>query len=100
MPSQARKVLPAHEPRFGPVAHLAQFVSDQMRVHGLHSVIGMLKRSRMVENLLFKPAQNTVFVPDTEQRAALAAMFRTEVLRFEQALGRPLPTEWRDIYQI
>lgn len=91
----AGKKLPAVRPRNLALARLAKQGADLMRGWGLPGVVGSLKRSQTVLDLLYVPyTDGDKPRPAAEQREQFRAVYRDDVCALENMLGIDLRRRW------
>ena len=95
-----RVILPAHEPRFAPLAWLAQKISDEMRRHGQQRAVGYLKQRSWLEAILFKKADAAKYQVTAAERNLLKDYYRDEIVLFAEQIDRPLPEIWQENYDL
>ncbi len=88
-----RKVNAARQARSLAMTQTAFAAARLLRGLGLSNLVGAVKRNRLVESLLYRPAEPPADVP-ADALAAIRDRCRTQYAALEQLIGRPLPPSW------
>lgn len=90
-----KKIMPAGDPRFFALAQASKKVATFMRRIGLRGMVGKVKRSPQIRNLLYRPYRNGER-PDMrpETRESLRLTFTPEIRRLDELLG----TDFQDLW--
>lgn len=85
-----RKVRVASKARIGVIGKLGKWIASHMRAMGLHSMLGMLKNSAMMQKLLYKPIEvdNTMYYK--ELPSDVVEIYLDNIRRLEPMIDRPL----------
>jgi Sulfotransferase domain len=95
LPSQLlRPSLPAASARYAPAANLARRVAGYARDRRLERVVGVVKRSAVVQKTLFTPAGDSDGAIDSAAVQRLRARFATDVTAVDQLVGTNLSLRW------
>ena len=91
-----RKVNAARLPRSRAVTQLAFSAARNLRQFGLPNLVGLVKRNRLVESLLYRQGSS---LPDGAEDvlSSLRARCRAGYPELEDLIGRPLPRAWYDV---
>lgn len=93
-PEVLGKRLPASSARWLPAARLAQTGADWVRRHDGASVVGRVKRSALVQRVLYQPLGDSAPVIAPEDRAHIRGLLEPEVRDVEREFGVPLTERW------
>lgn len=92
-PSLHKTVLPAQDPRVLALAHFVYRMGLLARKLGLSNLVGIAKRSRLVNSVLYRPAKHKpAFPPDLKEE--YVHHFATDYDKLGQLIGRPVPKAW------
>jgi hypothetical protein len=89
------KSLPASEPRLKVVSQIVKYGAMAARKMGLVELIGQIKRSRLVQRLLYRPLDEEEKPrPDDETMNRLRDEFHEEVLRLDELVEHDVAERW------
>ena len=93
-PEQLGAKLPASKARFGPVAKAAQRGAQWLRARDQARLVGLVKRSALVDSVLYRPLGSDRPELDAEDAALVKELLGDEVQRAEELSGLPLRRIW------
>ena len=88
-----KRVLSAREPRLVWLAHLVYRIGQQFRHMGMPNLVGVVKRNRAFQRLLYKPVNEKPEMPE-DLETAIRDYFRERYKELEDLIGQPLPEGW------
>lgn len=95
MSEQQREArLPAAAARSVAVASLARRGADWVRAHDGARLVGRVKRSPLVHQVLYRPLDRTAVRPDAADVAVVRRVLEPEVDALERTVGLPLREAW------
>lgn len=87
----------ASRARLQPLATAGKRVAVVLRHHGLHSIVGMLKRNALVESVLFRPVGAADRPrPSTADAAYTRECLEADVRRLDEIVGGAFSWKWLD----
>jgi hypothetical protein len=86
--------LPAAEARSLRVAATARHAADWVREHDGARLVGFVKRSPLVHQVLYRPIDRATVRPDPADVASVRRALTPEVAAMEDVVGRPLREVW------
>lgn len=93
-PEQLGAKLPASRARFRPVARAAQRSAEWLRARDQARLVGLVKRSALVDGLLYRPLGPDRPELDAEDAVLVKELLGDEVQRAEELSGLPLRRIW------
>ncbi len=93
-PEQLGAKLPASRARFQPLARAAQRGAQWARAHNQARMVGLVKRSPLIGNVLYRPLGADRPELDAEDAALVKELLGDEVQRAEELSGLPLRRIW------
>lgn len=91
--SLLERVNPAHEARVEWLAHLAYRIACGLRRVGLANLVGVVKRNRFFERLLYKKKDRKMEISEMLRRR-VRAKYGKDYDKLAALIGRSLPEEW------
>ena len=86
--------LPASKARLVPVARAARSSADWVRRHDGAKLVGRVKRSRLVQRVLYEPLGDDVPTMSPEDEAYIRERLADEVAGVEHEFGVPVQSRW------